>query len=193
MALVLTALAAYAPALAQDADSVRIEPSSPDTAAAGPLDRIEVIAPDTTAAPPPVLSRWDKPRWVMLRSLVIPGWGQLHNRSWLKAAAVAGLETWMGSRLLEDERELENLLREAEALLGVDEPRYLEAVGRYNSLLDQTVGRRWLMGFIVTYALLDAYVDAHFIHFQLDRGRDPALPEGVEPPSGGRVGLRWTF
>ena len=33
-----------------------------------------------------------EPRYVMLRSALIPGWGQLHNGSWFKAIGVAAGE-----------------------------------------------------------------------------------------------------
>jgi hypothetical protein len=44
----------------------------------------------------------DEPRYVMLRSLLVPGWGQLHNHAWFKAALVAGIEGWFVSDLVGD-------------------------------------------------------------------------------------------
>src|SRR5690242_5557530 len=53
--------------------------------------------------------RFDTPRWVMIRSAILPGWGQLHNGSWLKALALAGGEGALGYNMLQDVRELDRL------------------------------------------------------------------------------------
>src|SRR5262245_4436867 len=52
----------------------------------GPVPRARVrtraAITDTTAA---ARTPWyDQPRWVMARSLVVPGWGQVHNHAWWK-------------------------------------------------------------------------------------------------------------
>ncbi|MEK7329394.1 MAG: hypothetical protein AAB113_01190 [Candidatus Eisenbacteria bacterium] len=65
-------------------------------------------------------------------------------------------------------------------------------VGAFNTLLDASTNRRWLAGGVVIYALLDAYVDAHFRTFDVDFRFDPALPGGGKTP-GVRLQLRWRF
>ncbi len=135
---------------------------------------------------------FDQPRWVMLRSLVVPGWGQLHNGSWLKAAAVATGEGWLGARLLEDQRGLSDLDQEvAAARAAGDIERENALIARYNDRLDGSVRRQWLLAGLLTYAVLDAYVDAHFKDFRLEFEHDPALPGGIVP--GARVSFRWGF
>ena len=52
---------------------------------------------------------FEAPGWVMMRSLVVPGWGQLHNRAWLKAIGVATGEVWMGLRVLDDRSTLNRI------------------------------------------------------------------------------------
>jgi hypothetical protein len=138
-------------------------------------------------------SRFDQPRWVMLRSLVVPGWGQVHNRAWIKAVAVAGGETWMVLRLREDSRALDRLRQQVDdAQAAGDDGLALLLVDRYNTDLSSIQSRQWLFGAVVAYALLDAYIDAHFRSFRIEFEADPALPGG--PPAGGgmRVSLRWT-
>jgi hypothetical protein len=130
----------------------------------------------------------DEPRWVMLRSLVVPGWGQLHNRAWLKAALVAGGEAWFVSDIFADNRKLKDLDAELAAAdrAGDFDARNV-AVERYNARLDHMVGREWLLGGLLVYSLIDAYVDAHFVNFRFEFDHDSARPNGV------RLGLEKHF
>jgi hypothetical protein len=183
--------------------------------------------------PPP--GRFDQPRWVMLRSLLVPGWGQAHNHAWIKAALLAAGDGSLRWRLLRDERRLKDLSRQAvsggenlaaadavvaaaqseldaaqasgdsariaaaqDALLAANLARlgaadvYNNVVGAYNALLNASTSRRWLAGGVIVYALLDAYVDAHFRAFDVDFQVDPALPGDGKTP-GARLQLRWRF
>jgi len=127
---------------------------------------------------------FDAPGWVMARSLVIPGWGQLHNGAWVKAGLVAAGETYLGLKVLREERDLDDLKAEVERL-PVEDPQRNALVDDYNARLDAQTGRQWFLAAVVAYAMLDAYVDAHFRDFSL------ALEPGAE--GGARVALRRTF
>jgi hypothetical protein len=129
----------------------------------------------------------------MMRSLVMPGWGQLHNRQWVKGVGIAAVEIGLIAGIVDDERALDRLSHEADALQGTSEDAHAAAVAAYNARLDQSVSRRWWLGGLIVYALVDAYVDAHFVHFETEFETDPALPEGVHPPQGGRISLGWAF
>jgi len=171
---------------------------------------------DTTAASPQTETRvrrtvdpadsvrrhvWhEEPRWVMARSVIIPGWGQAHNGAWYKAAAVATGEVWLGTLLVKDQRELDRLTQEiVDAQAAHDQEGEAELVNQYNARLDQRIARQWLFGALLAYAMVDAYVDAHFRGFELEFQTDPALPAGREPAPGGRsrlgarLALRWDF
>jgi hypothetical protein len=56
-----------------------------------------------------------------------------------------------------------------------------------------------MLGGVLAYALVDAYVDAHFRNFDLEFRNDPALTPAGEAPSSAvpapvtRLALRWTF
>jgi hypothetical protein len=140
------------------------------------------------------LGRFETPRWVMLRSLAFPGWGQMHNRAWLKAALIGGGETALLAGLVADDRRLRQLSGEAaRAHLDGDRERENAAVEANNALLSRFVAREWLLGGIIAYALMDAYVDAHFRDFKLEFEHDPALPGGLPPSGEARLFLRWTF
>src|SRR6185503_6099167 len=55
--------------------------------------------------------------WVMLRSLLVPGWGQAHNGAWIKAALVAAGDGTLRVRFFRDERRLRDLNGTASATL----------------------------------------------------------------------------
>ena len=50
-----------------------------------------------------------------------------------------------------------------------------------------------LLAGLIVYALLDAYVDAHFRGFDVEFDTDPALPADAAAAPRLRAGLRWTF
>lgn len=183
----------------------------PCAAAAAPTDSVATVTPvaaDTSARRIARTSGgWtEQPRVVMLRSLLVPGWGQFHNRAYVKSALVAGAEGAFGVFLWSDRRELDDLLAEVEReRVGGDPQGYESAVTRYNARLDTYVSRQWLFAGVLAYALVDAYVDAHFRDFDIEFRTDPALPDGAPPdlgrPARGRIGgapsariaLRWNF
>jgi hypothetical protein len=146
-----------------------------------------------------------QPRFVMARSMLIPGWGQAYNRAWYKAAAVTAGEVWMGVRIYNDTQALHDIQDEldivrSDTTLTNSGERETELVNEYNARLDQRIANSWLLGAIVVYAMVDAYVDAHFRNFEFEFKHDPALPNGPpsDTPKGGgggslRMGVRWRF
>lgn len=148
----------------------------------------------------------EQPRFVMARSLVVPGWGQFHNRAWFKAAAVAAGEGVLVSRIARDQSDLKDWrARVDQAARDEDAEGYAKAASEYNAALDRLVGHQWLLGGVIAYALVDAYVDAHFRDFDIEFRTDPALPDGIPPSDarparsaasrlpGMRAALRWHF
>jgi len=122
----------------------------------------------------------DEPRYVMLRSLLVPGWGQLHNRAWVKAVVIGGGEIFLISDIVSDERQLRGLSRAVQDLRPTgDFDAQNAAIERYNARLDHMVGREWLLGGVLVYSLIDAYVDAHFVNFRFEFDHDSARPSGV--------------
>ncbi|HYM82252.1 MAG TPA: DUF5683 domain-containing protein [Candidatus Limnocylindria bacterium] len=178
---------------ARDTTAVETAPSGePSRITRVPLRNAPLPARDRPP-PPPLPTGWDRPRWVMLRSLALPGWGQLHNGSWWKAAGVAAGEVWLGLRILEGERELDRLAREANAALERNDVElHNDRIEQFNARFDDAIRDRWLLGGVVIYALLDAYIDAHFKNFDVQFDADPALPPGPASP-GGRVSVGWRF
>ena len=142
----------------------------------------------TAAAKPAWFS---KPRWVMLRSLLVPGWGQAYNHAWLKAGLVAAGEGTLVALVVNDQRALSRLERDVgRARGGGLDPN--DAITAYNDRLSLANTREYLLGVVVVYSLVDAYVDAHFRNFKIEFETDPAL-EGRQPNTGARVGWELRF
>jgi uncharacterized protein DUF5683 len=186
-----------------------------------PPDSSAIIEVGTPAAKPPApgespaarrgaaparqpLTGFDAPRWVMARSLVVPGWGQLYNGSWVKAIGIATGEVMLGTRIYDDNQALDDLNATIEAARNEgNQEAEAAAVEAYNARLDVLTRRQWLFGALLAYSLLDAYIDAHFRHFDIEFRHDPALPGGQPPapekrkgmlsPGETRVALRWSF
>jgi hypothetical protein len=188
--------------LAQSADTTAGTPAPGGAPAEAPR-----AARDTAAASPPILregiaapgrrrqlTRWEQPKWVMFRSLALPGWGQFHNRAWLKAIGIAAGEGTLIYKLYDDRRDLDALERAVEAARAAGEEDLEDVlVTEYNSRLDSYVGRQWLLGGLVAFAMLDAYIDAHFRSFNVEFEGDPALPGGVPPSRKLRLSVGWRF
>ncbi len=109
------------------------------------LASAQVAESDTSQAP--------SPRGALLRSLALPGWGQLANGERLKAAAIALSEIGLTTAVVIQNRRVGDASGERKESLR----------GNRNTLFF------WLVGAVV-YSALDAYVDAHF--------RDVRFPEG---------------
>ncbi|MFB3909008.1 MAG: hypothetical protein ACE15D_11455 [Candidatus Eisenbacteria bacterium] len=106
---------------------------------------------------------FDRPFWVMMRSAVIPGWGQAHNGQWLKAVLFGGAESAF----------LYGIVRE-------DDLRWKAwNEGRYDDA-DEHAGLKrdylWWGAFTLLLSLGDAYVDAHLKGFDAEfRQEDEAI------------------
>jgi hypothetical protein len=176
------------------------------------LDGIQIVNSSNTKAADKAAKRahadslkaqgWSaQPRYVMLRSLVIPGWGQAYNRAWYKAAVIAAGEVALGITVVKEQQQLDDLAHQIDQLKA--DSLFVEAdekVNEYNAQLDQRIAHQWFLAAVITYALVDAYVDAHFRNFDIEFKHDPALPDGPPPAgthgTGGgstRLGLRWHF
>ena len=215
-------------------DSTEVVPvARPDTAASAARRSGRLAVRESRVVLP--TPTFDQPRWVMLRSLAVPGWGQFHNHAWIKGTLIAVADGSLRWKVLRDERRLSQLNRDAtarladlsaaaadtaaagaqyraaiasgdsvqiaaaqaalvaaNARLGEASNTYNGVASIYNSLLSATTNRKWLLGGVILYALLDAYVDAHFRTFDIDFQVDPALPGGGKTPDM-RLKLTWDF
>jgi len=117
----------------------------------------------------------------MLRSLVLPAWGQYHNRAYGKAAALFAVEGYLIGRILADESRLGRLQRDIDRdQLAHDDAASQRDITAYNGLLTRPSVAGGCSAAVVAYAMLDAYVDAYFVDFDVQFKHDPAL-QGKPP------------
>jgi len=174
------------------------EPLPADTVYAREPSQILTVGRDSAQAArqaesdPRLRPTFQQPRWVMMRSLAVPGWGQFHNHAWWKGIAVAAGEVALISGVVHDERLLTDLKREVDAEQAEgDQAGYADAVNRYNTTLENSTAKRWWLGGLLAFSMIDAYIDAHFIGFDYEFDNDRALPAGA--PDSGTAKLRVGF
>jgi len=162
----------------------------------------QVVAPDSVAVVPPAPEGWQSieptpvgqveagvhvdaeaggpwfsaPRGQMLRSVLIPGWGQWSNGHKVKAAGVALGESYFIYRAIDEGREEDELRARARK-----EP---DRADEWNRAADRSAAHRrdftWWSVFAVLLSMGDAYVDA--VLGPID---DEFEPQGVELREGG--------
>lgn len=103
------------------------------------------------------------PTGALLRSAIFPGWGQIYNRKYLKAAFYGGIEIYLIYGLQKSWREMnthqDNFLNSEDQVYKSSEfALYEESRDRRNVFL-------WLGGLTIFVSMFDAYVDAHFADF----------------------------
>ncbi|MFC1683280.1 DUF5683 domain-containing protein [Candidatus Zixiibacteriota bacterium] len=120
--------------------------------------------------------RTKSPNGAMIRSLMVPGWGQLYNEQYIKTGLVAIAEGLLiGGAIVEHQRSLDDYAiyddtTRTDAARNAAYLRYSRRVNKRNDYLWYLAGAKFL-------SMVDAYVDAHLYRF--DDG-----PFGVD------VGLR---
>src|SRR5262249_14171572 len=147
LALVTAVLLSGGPALAQSTAPPSQAPTTPAAAAPAPPAASPAPAPQPGTAVPRKLSRWDAPRWVMMRPLVLRGWGQLHNGSWIKAGLIAGVEGVLIYNIVDDLNDLDRLQGEIDAAVEEGNTDAANAaINAYNDRQSKLVARQWFLG-----------------------------------------------
>ena len=153
---------------------------------AGAQQRPEPAIPSATdsAAAPAITARG-----ALLRSLVLPGWGQSYVGSPGRGSIYFAMEAgslWMAlktHREMREARDLQAFLRETGRL---DED---EKLGLLNAREEQFEDWAFLSGFIFLFAGADAYVAAQLADFDERVGVRPTPSGGVQLEA--RVPLPW--
>ena len=89
------------------------------------------------------------PTGAMLRSLFVPGWGQLYNGKWFKALVIGGTEIGL----------VANAVYQNQMATKANDP-----LEREWYIDNRNLSYWWLLGTIL-FSMADAYVDAHLYHF----------------------------
>ncbi|MCH8284912.1 hypothetical protein IIB79_00105, partial [candidate division KSB1 bacterium] len=92
------------------------------------------------------------PRNAMIRSLFVPGWGQLYNGKKIKSLIIFGVETSVISAIFVQNNRL-------------SDSKTSENRSFYRDERNKFI---WWFGGVIIYSVLDAYVDASLQGFSVD-------------------------
>jgi hypothetical protein len=120
--------------------------------------------------------QWPDPTVTLLKSMVVPGWGQITNKRYIKAAIAIGLETWFLSGAIVNNSYAQRALDDFRS-----DPNDLNHYYDYQYYIGLRSDFLWLLGITVFVSMFDAYVDAHLQPYE-----DDTIP-GVDPPKGLKV------
>lgn len=99
------------------------------------------------------------PTGALLRSVIVPGWGQFYNRKYIKAAIYGGLETYFAYKARHYWRLMDT---HQNNLLNSDDPIYqAQEFAYYKDRRDTRNLYLWLTGITLFISMFDAFVDAH--------------------------------
>lgn len=129
------------------------------------------------------------PTGAMIRSLVVPGWGQWYNNKKLKAFVVFGAEVG----LLINSIYLNQKYREWDRKFRASEPGFEQNIiiaNREFYINNRNTSTWWLVG-VVLFSIADAFVDAHLSNF--DESADLAFLQIAPVGDAHAAGIRLSF
>jgi len=131
-----------------------------------------------------------KPMTALLKSMVVPGWGQLGNKRYFKAALYAGLDALFIVRAVNYRKEARDFYDLYQAADSIDERNVYYA--DYDNRRTRRNKATWFAVIVTFLATFDAYVDAHLAGFPTEAD-EKALSFEVEPDMEGGISARLTW
>ena len=119
-----------------------------------------VASPDTIK-----LKMTKSPKGAMLRSLIIPGWGQFYNGKWFKGIIIGGTEIGL----------ITNAIIQNQFVVQA-ETEFEKEFYRENRSLSI-----WWLGAVILYSITDAFVDAHLYDFDDSPNLSMNMKKEIEP------------
>lgn len=109
------------------------------------------------------------PTVALFKSMFVPGWGQIGNKKYIKAAIVIGLEGSLIAAIIHNAdraNDAKRLFDNNTDILLAD-----NLYKKYKSARDDRNFYCWMAGLTIFISMFDAYVDAHLAHFpKYDKG-----------------------
>ncbi len=133
---------------------------------------------------------YQKPTVALVKSMLVPGLGQLGNRRYVKALFFAGLESWLIASTLHH-GSLANDAREAYLAaddLSIRRSHYYD----YDAKRKNRNKYAWFAGLTIFISMFDAYVDAHLSGSPADSRNDDVSLD-LKPTDNGGVAAQLTF
>ncbi|MCH8027508.1 MAG: hypothetical protein IID63_05230 [candidate division Zixibacteria bacterium] len=107
------------------------------------------------------------PTVALVKSMLVPGLGQVGNRKYFKAAVVVGLQAWLISSAIDHGREASDFKEKFEMSFDTTERNIL-----YDNFLnskDQRNKFTWFAVIVTFVSMFDAFADAHLSGFPKDK------------------------
>ena len=136
-----------------------------------PQDNVDTLKNDTVFV-------MQKSAWgSVLRSAVVPGWGQIYNQSYWKAPIVWGIGAWLVYNWIQNNKYYKTYrdLYIKYPTTNPYDPNYANLTYR-NFYRDQRDLFTIYMGLTYLLQLIDAYVDAHLLDFTVQENYQFGLP-----------------
>jgi len=128
------------------------------------------------------------PTGALFKSMLVPGWGQYGNRSYIKAGVVVGLQTWFISSAVQAGREA------SDAKLLFDQAPNFDRFTAWDNKRKSRNQYIWLAGIVTFLSMFDAYVDAHLSGSPTDPKNDKfGLEIGPTDQGGISAALNYNF
>ncbi len=119
-------------------------------------------AADSVAGGP---TRAKSPTGALIRSGVVPGWGQLYNEQYVKCGLVFVTEGMLIAGAVVEHLRAEDDHQELDDPLNSDQEREAAWL-RYSRRIDKRNTYLWYLAGVKFLSMVDAYVDAHLYRFE---------------------------
>ncbi|MFH1687390.1 MAG: DUF5683 domain-containing protein [bacterium] len=126
-----------------------------------------------------------KPTTALLKSLVVPGWGQVGNGRYVKAAFFAGLEGLLVGAAFNFRSQANEAWDDYAA--ATDSTKQIALYDYYDDRKTKRNRYTWFAALTMFVSMFDAYVDAHLSGFPL-RGENQAIELEIGPTETYSVG-----
>jgi hypothetical protein len=126
------------------------------------------------------------PTGALWRSFAIPGWGQIYNGEYWKAGGIIAAQAGSLYMAVDNYLVARRYLREARE--ATDKDIKAEKLARHNDYIVETEFWGWLFVGILTFSMMDAYVDAHLADWDvsdLPADKEAQSRIKVEPAASG--------
>jgi hypothetical protein len=157
------------------ADSTRVDSTLPPDTVGRTAPRVDVdtvlyrpgyvLTPYTPVTDSVNLERhlFQKPTVALFKSALIPGWGQLGNRRYIKAVFFAGLDAWLVGSAIHYARQASDYRKKFEESADISDRN--DHYDLYQDRKDERNKFTWFAVITAFVAMFDAYVDAHLSGF----------------------------
>lgn len=150
-------------------DSTIADASPTDTVLYDPgdiLDRFSAVNNPTNFE----TRRTQPPTVALLKSMVVPGFGQVGNKRYFKAALFFGLDAWFLSSAIKYRQDARDFRSKFESVDGDDDASVALRRDYYNQYQDNRDQRNkytWFAVIVTFVSMFDAYADAHLSGFPI--------------------------